>query len=135
MSDAVNPESHSILIVDDSPANRRLYGWILGRAGFRVLTATDGVDALEQLARHRPSLVLLDFWMPRLDGVDVLRRLRSDHGSWNLPVVMLTSSSSPDDIDKALEAGANDYITKPVNGRLLVNRVRSLIQADRKSVV
>lgn len=131
MSDAVNPEAHSILIVDDSPANRRLYGWILGRAGFRVLTATDGVDALEQLARHRPSLVLLDFWMPRLDGVDVLRRLRSDHGSWNLPVVMLTSSSSPDDIDKALEAGANDYITKPVNGRLLVNRVRSLIQADQ----
>lgn len=131
MPDEVIPDAHSILIVDDASANRRLYSWILGRAGFRVCTATDGVDALEQLNQTRPSLVLLDFWMPRLDGVGVLRRMRSEHGTDRIPVVMLTSSSAPDDIDKALEAGANDYITKPVNSRLLVTRVRSLIQADR----
>lgn len=131
VSDDVNPGAHSILIVDDAAANRRLYGWILGRAGFRVHTATDGVDALDQLVRLRPSLVLLDFWMPRLDGIGVLRQLRSGAAAQRVPVVMLTSSSSPDDIEKALEAGANDYITKPVNSRLLVTRVRSLIQADQ----
>lgn len=131
MSDDVDPGAHSILIVDDAVANRRLYSWILGRAGFRVHTASDGIDALDQLAHLRPSLVLLDFWMPRLDGIGVLQHLRSGAERMRVPVVMLTSSSCPEDIEKALEAGANDYITKPVNSRLLVTRVRSLIQADQ----
>lgn len=131
MPDEVDPGAHSVLIVDDASTNRRLYGWILGRAGFRILTATDGIDALEQLGRCRPSLVLLDFVMPRLDGVGVLRRMRAEYGTERIPVVMLTSSAAPDDIDKALEAGANDYITKPVNSRILVTRIRSLIQADQ----
>ncbi len=131
MPDEVIPDAHVILVVDDAPTNRRLYSWLLGKAGFRVCTATDGVDALAQLERSRPSLVLLDFWMPRLDGIGVLHELRAQAETARIPVVMLTSSSAPDDIDKALEAGANDYITKPVNGRLLVTRVRSLIQADQ----
>lgn len=131
MPDEVIPDAHVILVVDDASANRRLYSWLLGKAGFRVCTATDGVDALAVLERSRPSLVLLDFWMPRLDGVGVLHEMRARPETARIPVVMLTSSSAPDDIDEALEAGANDYITKPVNGRLLVTRVRSLIQADQ----
>lgn len=131
MPDDVDPGAHSVLIVDDASTNRHLYGWILGHAGFRVLTAQDGIEALDQLERCRPSLVLLDFVMPRLDGIGVLRRMRARYVTERIPVVMLTSSTAPDDIDRALEAGANDYITKPVNSRILVTRVRSLIQADQ----
>ncbi len=131
MQDNWVPASHSILVVDDTAANRRLYSGILSRAGFRVETASDGVEALARLGFERPSLVLLDFVMPRLDGVGVLDHMRRDARLARIPVVMLTSSTSPDDIDDALEAGANDYITKPVNSRILVTRIKTLIQADR----
>jgi sigma-B regulation protein RsbU (phosphoserine phosphatase) len=119
------------LVVDDTAANRRLYSGILGKAGFQVETARDGIEALAQLLEERPSLVLLDFVMPRLDGVGVLKKMRGDARFERIPVVMLTSSTSPDDVDEALEAGANDYITKPVNSRILLTRIKSLIQADR----
>lgn len=123
------PAAHSVLVVDDTAANRRLYSGILGKAGYQVETASDGLEALSHIQEECPSLVLLDFVMPRLDGVAVLRRMRADARYARVPVVMLTSSTSPDDVDDALEAGANDYITKPVNSRILLTRIKSLIQA------
>lgn len=112
-------------------ANRRLYSTLLAREGFVVRTAEDGPEALQSIRDEPPALVLLDYMMPQMDGVEVLERLRSEQATLRLPVVMLTASAEPDHIDAALEAGANDYITKPVNGRILLARVKSMIQADK----
>ncbi len=129
--DTLRPEACSVLVVDDTSANRRLYSSILSKAGFHVLTADDGDVAIEVMNREIPSLVLLDFMMPRMNGVEVLRHIRNHFLLSHVPVVVLTSSTSPDDIDAALEAGANDYITKPVNPRILLTRVKSIIRANR----
>lgn len=118
-------------MVDDTLANRRLYSALLEKAGFVVQTAEDGFRALEKIDEFTPSLILLDYMMPNLDGISVLERLRRDPKTTTLPVVMLTSSAEPDHIDRALEAGANDYITKPVNGKILIARVKSMIRADK----
>ncbi len=124
------PESHSILVVDDTAANRRLYGTLLKKSGFHVRTAEGGREALSLIDESIPSLVVLDYMMPEMDGIEVLKRLRADDTTARLPVVMLTASAEPDHIDMALGAGANDYITKPVNGKLLVTRLRAMIQAN-----
>lgn len=124
------PSSYCILVVDDSAVNRRLYGSLLKKNGFTVQTAGDGEEALAKVGKEMPSLVLLDYMMPTVNGIDVLRRLRSDEKTARLPVVMLTASSEPDHIDTALAEGANDYITKPVNGRLLVARLKAMIRAN-----
>lgn len=124
------PESHSILVVDDTLANRRLYGTILRKSGFDVVTAQGGAQALQLISEQLPSLVVLDYMMPDVDGIEVLKHLRAEPRTAGLPVVMLTASAEPDHIDAALAAGANDYITKPVNGKLLVNRLQAMIRAN-----
>ncbi len=124
------PESHSILVVDDTVANRRLYGALLQKSGFEVRTAEGGMEALQLMEGKLPSLIVLDYMMPGMDGIEVLKRLRGEERTARLPVVMLTASTEPDHIDAALAAGANDYITKPVNGKLLVARLRAMIQAS-----
>lgn len=129
MSSAVPSRPKTVLVVDDTSANRRLYASILETAGFVVHTASDGEEALLAVQTSEPSLVLLDYMMPRLDGLGVLCALRGDPSTRDLPVVMLTASAEPDHIDRALDAGANDYITKPVNGKILVARIRSMISA------
>lgn len=124
---------HRVLVVDDTSANRRLYSALLEAAGFIVHTANDGEEALLAVRSSEPSLVLLDYMMPRLDGIGVLCALRKDEKTHDLPVVMLTASAEPDHIDKALDAGANDYITKPVNGKILIARIKSMISASARS--
>lgn len=124
------PESHSILVVDDTLANRRLYGALLAKSGFHVRTAGGGQEALALIEEALPSLVVLDFMMPEMNGIDVLHQLRSNSLTQKLPVVMLTASAEPDHVDVALAAGANDYITKPVNGKLLITRLSAMIQAN-----
>lgn len=124
------PDGHTILVVDDTLANRRLYSALLRKNGFGVSMAEDGVEALEMIAESPPSLVLLDYMMPRMNGIEVLSHLRDQGSTAHLPVVMLTASAEPDHIDTALAAGANDYITKPINGRLLVNRLKAMIAAN-----
>lgn len=129
MISGVPSRPKTVLVVDDTSANRRLYSSILETAGFVVHTASDGEEALLAVQSSEPSLVLLDYMMPRLDGLGVLCALRRDPNTRDLPVVMLTASAEPDHIDKALDAGANDYITKPVNGKILIARIRSMISA------
>lgn len=124
------PEEHSILVVDDTLANCKLYGALLRKSGFAVSTAGSGQEALRLINESKPSLVVLDYMMPDMDGIAVLEQLRSSKSTEKLPVVMLTASAEPDHVDAALAAGANDYITKPVNGKLLVTRLCSMIQAS-----
>ena len=115
----------SILVVDDEPKIVQLARDYLEHAGFGVVTARDGREALQAVRQHHPDLVVLDLGLPELDGLDVTRTLRRDS---NLPIVMLTARD--DELDKllGLELGADDYLTKPFSPRELVARVRAVLR-------
>jgi DNA-binding response OmpR family regulator len=115
----------TILVVDDEPKIVGLARDYLEHAGFAVLTAADGVAALERIERDRPDLVVLDLGLPTVDGLDVMREVRRRS---NLAVIMLTARD--DELDKllGLELGADDYLTKPFSPRELVARVRAVLR-------
>ncbi len=117
-----------ILVVDDEPNIVQLARMYLEQAGFRVISASSGTQALQMVPRHRPDLVVLDVMLPEVDGFTVCRRLR-EQGN-RTPVMMLTARD--DDIDKilGLELGADDYLTKPFNPRELVARVKAILRRN-----
>lgn len=114
-----------ILLVDDEPNIIELASMYLQQDGFRVISAADGLTALERVAQDRPALMVLDLMLPRLDGWEVCKRVRAES---DLPILMLTARD--DDIDKivGLELGADDYLTKPFNPRELVARVKAILR-------
>jgi len=114
-----------ILIVDDEPKIVRLVSDYLEAAGFGVLTARSGEEALMRVRTERPDLVVLDLGLPGLDGLDVTRTLRRDG---ELPVIMLTARDDETDRIIGLELGADDYVTKPFSPRELVARVRAVLR-------
>ena len=119
-----------ILVVDDVPENVRLLEAVLTPRGYDVLTANDGIAALERVASDEPDLVLLDVMMPGLDGYAVCAQLREDDSTAVLPVIMVTSSIGQEKT-RAIEAGADDFIPKPFNHHELLTRVRSLLRIKR----
>jgi DNA-binding response OmpR family regulator len=123
--------SKTILVVDDEANIRDLARLYLEKEGFQVMIATNGRQALEQVRRDEPALVVLDLMLPELDGWEVCRRIRSNS---NLPIIMLTARD--DDVDKivGLELGADDYLTKPFNPRELVARVRAVLRRSDPAV-
>ncbi|BBI98398.1 hypothetical protein FGKAn22_00910 [Ferrigenium kumadai] len=102
-----------VMVVDDSLTVRKVTTHLLKRAGYQVATAKDGVDALEQLVEIRPSVMLLDIEMPRMDGFELTRQLRRDPTTQNLPIIMITSRAADKHRDHALQLGANAYLGKP----------------------
>ena len=119
------PDSSTILLVDDEDAVQKLLAYPLEREGFRVLQAWDGEEALERFAQERVDLVVLDVMLPKLDGLEVCKRLRAESA---VPIIMLTARD--DELDKVLglELGADDYITKPFSIREFRSRVRALLR-------
>jgi DNA-binding response OmpR family regulator len=117
-----------ILVVDDTPANVKLLADLLAVKGYEVATAASGTEALEQVVRQRPDLVLLDVVMPGMSGYDVCRKLREDATTATLPVVMVTALDPGTERIKGIEAGADDFVTKPLNQPELLARVKSLLR-------
>lgn len=117
-----------ILIVEDEPAIRELLRMTLAASGFSSDEAGDGIQALERIAAAKPDLVLLDWMLPGLDGLGVLRRLKADPATAELPVILLTAKSEESDIVLGLEMGASDYITKPFSNKVLIARIRALLR-------
>lgn len=119
-----------ILIADDNPQNADLLGEYLGDE-YEVTIASDGDETLERVRSFQPDVLLLDIMMPKLSGFEVCKRLKADAKTRQLPVLMITALDQPSDIDRAVEAGTDDFLTKPIHRTELLNRVRALIASRR----
>ena len=117
-----------ILIADDNPANVEIFEIRLSAQGYQIATATDGQEALDAARDLHPDLILLDVMMPKMDGIEVCQRIKGDSDLPFMPIVLVTAKSDPQDVVAGLEAGAEEYLTKPVDQHALVARVKSMLR-------
>lgn len=128
-------KTYKILVVDDDLDTLKLVGTTLEKQGFTIVAAKDGVEALEKVAQHMPDLILLDIMMPKMDGYEVTRRLRSDPATAGIPIILFTAKAQVDDKVAGLEAGADEYLTKPTHPAELVARVKSILKRPVTSML
>lgn len=119
------------LLVDDNEQNLELLEAYVEDLGCETMTARDGVEALEIVARRRPDVILLDVMMPRMSGFQCLVRLKADPATRTIPVLIVTALNEVADVERAREAGADDFISKPVNKVELLQKVRTLAVRGR----
>lgn len=121
------PQS-TVLIVDDNVQNVELLQAFLETLPVKLITAYDGVEALEKVAQHNPDLILLDIMMPRMSGFQVCRKIKSDPATKDIQILMVTALNELGDIEQASECGTDDFVSKPVNKFELMTRVKSLLR-------
>ena len=119
--------SKCILVVEDQPDNRQILRDLLGNAGYELVEAENGVEALTAVAKKRPDLILMDIQLPILDGYETTRRIRSNSDLQSLPIIAVTSYALAGDDAKALAAGCNGYVTKPYSPRQLLAKIREYL--------
>ena len=121
------PQS-TVLIVDDNPQNVELLQAFLESLPVRIITAVDGLDALQKVTENQPDLILLDIMMPQMSGFQVCRRIKGDPKTRDIQVLMVTALNELGDIEQANECGTDDFVSKPVNKIELLTRVKSLLR-------
>lgn len=127
---AENSPASRILVVDDNEQNRELIiAYLDDLEGCQVDTAADGIEALDKtLGENQPDIILLDVMMPRMSGFEVCRKLKTNPQTRDIPIIMVTALNELGDIERAVENGTDDFITKPVNRLELVTRIKSLLR-------
>ena len=118
----------TVLVVDDNAQNVELMQAYLESLNCIVHTAVDGIDALDKVPKVKPDLILLDIMMPRMSGFEVCRRLKGDARTRAIPILMVTALNELGDIERGVEAGTDDFLTKPINKLELLTRVKSLLR-------
>jgi len=122
-----------ILIVDDNAQNLELIQAYLEDVECRTVAACDGIEALDVVARIKPDLVLLDVMMPKMSGFEVCRRLKNDPATSDIPVIMVTALNEFRDIERGIDSGTDDFVSKPVNRLELLTRVRTMLKLKHLS--
>jgi two-component system alkaline phosphatase synthesis response regulator PhoP len=126
--------SPRILIADDDPLGAELLEAYLNEIDCELRTTSDGEQTLQLVASWRPDLILLDVMMPRISGFEVCKRLRSDPATRDIAIIMITALDQPSDMDRAVEAGTDDFVSKPINKTDLLLRVGALLRSrDKKT--
>jgi two-component system alkaline phosphatase synthesis response regulator PhoP len=118
-----------ILIADDSPQGVELLEAYLADTGYEVQTAADGEETLRKVREWHPAVVLLDIMMPKTSGFEVCKRLKADPATRGVGVLMVTALDQPSDVERAVEAGTDDFLTKPINQTDLLRRVRAMLES------
>ena len=129
----IDISSSRVLIADDIQQNRELLEAYLADEGYEILMAADGQQTMQMVEQHHPDLILLDIMMPRMSGYEVCSQIKGDPDKRNIPVLMVTALNEAGDIEKAVNAGCDDFLTKPVNRLELRTRVRSLLRVRHLS--
>ncbi|HEY7152533.1 MAG TPA: response regulator [Gemmataceae bacterium] len=118
-----------VLIADDDPLGAELLEAYLSDSDYELRTASDGEQTLQLVASWRPHLILLDVMMPRISGFEVCKRLRADDATRDIAILMITALDQPSDVDRAVDAGTDDFLSKPINKTDLLLRVRALLHS------
>lgn len=116
-----------ILLVDDSSTMILMERMALSGGGYQLLAARDGEEAVRTARDHQPDLILLDVVMPKMDGFEVCRRLRSEGATRDIPIIMVSTRGEEGNIEKGFDSGCTDYVLKPLNGMELLTKVKSLL--------
>ena len=125
----------NILIADDEPNQLELMSFNLSNAGYSIIKATNGKEAIELIENHFPDLIILDWMMPKMSGIDVCRTLRSRSETKQIPIIILSARSEDSDKSLGLDTGADDYISKPFSPKELISRVKALLRRARPALV
>lgn len=132
---SANPDQPLILVVEDEDAQREVLVYNLTAEGYRVIAAADGDQAMERIAEESPDLLVLDWMMPGLSGIEICRRLKTREATANMPIIMLSARSEEADRVRGLETGADDYVVKPFSVAELLARVRASLRRVRPASV
>ena len=128
-----DPKDATVLIVDDNEQNLELLGAYLEELGCRTVPAKDGLEALEIIKKSIPDLILLDVMMPKMSGFEVCRRIKGNPATASIPVIMVTALNEIGDIERAIDSGTDDFLSKPINKWELITRVKTMLKLKHLS--